>query len=826
MKNYYTSLVVLICFCMQSMLWSQAPNPKINLDPTHYHCHACSAAKTLASQTWNNQSFSHNYNSRNDSFQIQDYHIHIQETNVNTKFIKANTILKVQALLDNLNTLTLDLLGLSVDSIKQIENNTLLTFVQNDSMVLVQLPNPTTSQAIQHIQVFYKGNMRSDNLWGGAYANAPYLYTIGVGFAANPHNFGRVWYPCFDNFRNRATYTIVINSQGTKVGHANGLLINEAINGNDITRTWRINTPIPTYLSAFAIADYATVRQTYESVFTGIHTPIELVALPVDTTNFKNAFANLNTAIEAYEYWFGPYNWEKVGYTIVPFSAGAMEHATNIAYPKYAINGGTLNEERLMAHELSHHWWGNWLTCETAEDMWINEGMAAYCEHLFLEYKYGLLAYKNAVKNNHYTTLTGAHTAEGGYRAVSGVPHEYTYGRHVYDKGATVAHNLRWYMTDSLFRLGMRQLMQNNALATLNSEQMRDSLMAYTSVDLRDFFNDWVFGAGYPHFEIAAYTQSVNNANYDLNIQIEQKVVGRNNYFMQVPIMISVYGAQAGEFYTQRVMANGQFYTVQLNIPFEAKHIFINEQEELAQSRYDLDMKIAGTPSNLNLNAVRIAALSIGENTSNDSLRLLAHYHPVAPSTGNNPNNYILSNQRFWSLHLFDNGATSNNTLRWMLDNTLDADVLSGGADSLVLLYRPNPNENWVEHPNYTKSSPAGVHIVRVNTFLNGDYAFAKGQVGLGLQPQESAKYLKKIQLYPNPVTDNLILELHLQKRRDLQIIIVDTLGRVRASLSWDEVQGKVQKEIPLGDLESGIYFLKLQESTGKLLQTEKFHKQ
>ncbi|MCL1969769.1 MAG: hypothetical protein FWF65_09545, partial [Bacteroidetes bacterium] len=73
-----------------------------------------------------------------------------------------------------------------------------------------------------------------------------------------------------------------------------------------------------------------------------------------------------------------------VGYVAVPFSGGAMEHATNIAYPRSSISGTTANQN-LISHELAHSWFGNLITCSTSQNMWINEGFATYGEYLCKE---------------------------------------------------------------------------------------------------------------------------------------------------------------------------------------------------------------------------------------------------------------------------------------------------------------------------------------------------------------------------------------------------------------------------------------------------------
>ena len=176
-----------------------------------------------------------------------------------------------------------------------------------------------------------------------------------------------------------------------------------------------------------------------------------LTALPGDTTNMKLSFTHLDEAMQAFEGRFGAYRWPKVGFSAVPFNAGAMEHATCIAYPKSLLDG-TTNYETLMAHELSHHWWGDLVTCRTAEDMWLNEGWASFCEMLFTEALYGEEAYRDAVRDNHKDVLLYAHRSDGGRFPVSGIPLNITYGDHVYNKGADVARNLRSFMGDEDFR--------------------------------------------------------------------------------------------------------------------------------------------------------------------------------------------------------------------------------------------------------------------------------------------------------------------------------------------------------------------------------------
>ena len=127
-----------------------------------------------------------------------------------------------------------------------------------------------------------------------------------------------------------------------------------------------------------------------------------------------------------------------------------MEHATNITYPNSSING-SLSDEWLYAHELSHMWFGDKVTCASADDMWLNEGWAVFCESVFREGLYGKESYKTTMRSKLKDVLQFTHIKDGGYRALYGIPPEYTYGSTVYDKGGQVAHTLRGYLGDSLF---------------------------------------------------------------------------------------------------------------------------------------------------------------------------------------------------------------------------------------------------------------------------------------------------------------------------------------------------------------------------------------
>jgi aminopeptidase N len=423
---------------------------------------------------------------RSDTMDVLNYEIYLDFTNATSGILKGNCEVKFSPVM-NASSISLDLLQLNIDSIVMHGNP--VAFSYNDTLIVAHFGSTINAGLTDSLTVYYQGSPQMDpSGWGGFYMTGGYYYNLGVGFASDPHNYGRVWHPCFDNFVERATYDFQILTDGGNTAYCNGTRLSVATVGTDSLLThWNLQTEIPSYLASVAVSSYTHVVQNYFSVLQSQNIPIWLAAKPADTTNAKNSFLHLTDAMEAFENFYGPYNWERIGYVMVPFNSGAMEHATNIAYPLATVNG-SLTYETLMAHELSHHWWGDWVTCLTAEEMWINEGMAKYSEHLFTEWVYDYDQYMALMRDNHYDVLRYSHINDSGFYALNAVPIKYTYGDHSYNKGADVLHTLRSYMGDAQFMAALKSIQTNFGGQNISSVQFMQHINSLGGIDVTDFF--------------------------------------------------------------------------------------------------------------------------------------------------------------------------------------------------------------------------------------------------------------------------------------------------------------------------------------------------
>lgn len=758
-------------------------------------------------------------NLRSDSINIIKYTINLDITDFTNQKIKGNTIVRFAPKAGTLQKLPLDLLKLQVDSIEL--NNQNLTYTYNDTLLMVNLSNTLTTSDTVNLTVYYQGKPQGDpSGWGGFSFSGNYAYNLGVGFGANPHVYGRCWFPCFDNFVEKSKYEFNITTDTTKRAFCNGELMSDVKTGNKRTRQWLMNKEIPTYLASVAVADYTQVNWNVNTLNGNL--PIVLAARASDTTALKNGFVHLPNAVAGFENYYGPYMWNRVGYALVPFSSGAMEHATNIAYPQALISTAY---EDLMAHEFSHHWWGDLMTCETQEDMWLNEGMASYSERLFSEWVYGYDRYISEVKNNHDALIKHLHLSEKGFRAISGVPFEYTYSDHVYKKGADVAHTLRSYMGDVAFFAGLKYVLQQKAFKNMNSLEFRDLLQTSSGQNLTDFFNDWVMNGGWPHFSIDSVKTTGNTAPYTSTVYVKQKLHGAPSLYNNVPLELTLMN-NAWQKEIKPIIMSGatKSFTMQTNLA--PAFVGMNVDSKISDA-VSSEYKTIKTNASIIYSLGR-ATLVVSNKGQDSSYIRVEHNLAKADPIKNNINNFRLNTQHYWKIDgIISPGFTSK--LRLSYDGNknpsgvsyLDTCLTTLNGDSMILLYRRNAADDWKEVKHYTKfksSSKAG--FFTADTLKLGEYCFANGKSAVLIGIEDKAKPAIELVVYPNPSQQFITVSVPEFKITPQQYFeIIDNEGKTVINNIY---RLNDETKIDISQLAKGKYLINF-VSKNKLFKTESF---
>lgn len=763
-------------------------------------------------------------NLRSDTIDILNYNISLNITDFTTNIIHGNTAVKFTPKVNGVTTLSLDLLELNIDSIEIGTVNLLASeYSYNDTLLNISLPTTHNIGDTTTLVVYYRGTPQGDaSGWGGFYFQSGYAYNLGVGFAALPHVYGRVWFPCFDNFVERSTYEFNITTNLGKIAYCNGYLANDTTDvGGNRTRKWIMNEQIPTYLASVAVAAYTQVNQTYAGIASTY--PINLVAVASDTTAVKNSFINLPVALSTYENHFGPYMWNRVGYCMVPFNSGAMEHATNIAYPK-ATATGSLTYQTLYAHELSHHWFGDLATCRTAEDMWLNEGWAHFCEFLFTEALYGTNSYLAAVRLNHESNLQ-FNTPKEGTLTLSNIPQSVTYGDHVYNKGADIAHTMRGYMGDSLFFYSVKTYLANNNYKDVSSTDFMNELTAASGMNMSDFFNGWVFNPGWPHFSIDSTVVVPSGPNYDVTVFVKQKLTDAPAYYNNVPLEVTFKAADWTEN-TQSLMMSGANSSFNFTVPFDPKFVAINKGEKISHAVAP-EFKTVKTTGSIGF---ANAKFNLIVNSIVDSAFIRVEHNYTAPDPAY-AIPYRLSPNRYWKVDgilpstfsakatLVYDGRTTAFSGNFWLDNNL----ITTFEDSLVLLYRPDASANWSVYPYQTKNMQANNNdkrgIITIDSLQLGEYVFAMMDYASGIQDFNFSQVDNSLKVFPNPAKDKItvdILSAGINLSDNSLLLITDVAGKI---IYKEKISQQNAITLNTSTYSNGMYFVSVKTKDGIVAQ-------
>jgi hypothetical protein len=463
-----------------------------------------------------------------------------------------------------------------------------------------------------------------------------------------------------------------------------------------------------------------------------------------------------------------------------------MEHAGSIHIGKAFIDGSK-TYETLWAHELSHMWWGDKVTCETAGDMWLNEGFASYNEAFTEGIVSGMSAYKDWLRSNHRQVLQFAHTPaqDGAYFAEINIPHDYTYGMTVYKKGADLVHTLRYYMGDSLFFAGCKYHLNANAYGNSNSYQLRDNLTASSGINMNRFFDDWIFTPGFPHFSIDSVNEFIGAFNH-YYIHTRQKTKG-NSHLYAMPVELNLTDGVNDT--TVTVVIDSLTNTFHVALLFTPVWFSLDRNEKVSDAISDYEKTITATGNTImpetfvTLNVI---------NAVNGTTRLRVEHNWVAPDPIQNLTTGIrISDYHYWKTDgIFDPGFLSKATFNYngtnsatsgYVDNTL---ILTGNSeDSLVMLYRPGAGFDWLPVNGFTVNKGVNafdkIGTITVDTLKKGEYAFGIYDYTVsGIPSNNHITDRFNLKASPNPVYDMCHFSFNLTNEKNVSLQITDSTGK------------------------------------------------
>ncbi|MBU6219314.1 MAG: M1 family metallopeptidase [Bacteroidetes bacterium] len=317
-------------------------------------------------------------------------------------------------------------------------------------------------------------------------------------------NWNSRWYPTIDHPNERATQEINLTVDSMYVTLSNGKLVSSTSDGNGFrTDKWVMDQPHAPYLTMIAVGEYAIVREKWNEI------ELSYYVEPAFEAHAKHIFPHTKEMMDFFSTLLGyPYPWSKYAQIIVrDYVSGAMENTTASVFGEFMQRTSrdlidVRENEKTVAHELFHHWFGDLVTCESWSNLTLNEGFANYSEYLWFEYKYG-----REEADYHLMNEWQGYFSEVSYNLHPLIHFHYQdneemFDAHSYNKGGSVLHILRHYLGDEAFFQGLNRYLNKNSFQSVETHHLRLAFEEVTGKDLNWFFNQWYFERGHPDLNI------------------------------------------------------------------------------------------------------------------------------------------------------------------------------------------------------------------------------------------------------------------------------------------------------------------------------------
>jgi len=365
-------------------------------------------------------------------------------------------------------------------------------------------------------------------------------------------SYNSCWFPTIDAPNQRHTQDIKLLVEDKFVTLSNGKLVSQTpMNEGKRKDHWRMDIGHAPYLTMIAVGEFAVVRDKWKDLELGYYVE------PAYKDHAKDIFAHTPEMLTFFSETFGvPYPWQKYDQVVVrDYVSGAMENTTAVIFGDFVqrtkrqlMNDGN---DKIVAHELAHHWFGNLVTCADWSQLTLNEGFANYSEYLWLEHKYGM-----AEAEIHRREELDGYLQSISY---SGTKHlirynysdeEEMFDAHSYNKGGLVLHMLRKMIGDPAFFASLSRYLEKNAYSAVEIHQLRLAVEEVTGKDYSWFFNQWFLDKGHPQLRVDRFYDESNQKLYISAHQIQDPSEHRSLFHL--PLDIAIY-LENGKVQTHRI---------------------------------------------------------------------------------------------------------------------------------------------------------------------------------------------------------------------------------------------------------------------------------
>jgi aminopeptidase N len=407
---------------------------------------------------------------------------------------------------DSFDTFSLHMVNLVCDSIRRAGN--VCTFTTPSGLLSITLDRQFANGESLTVDVYYHRNSGTSNRGFYWYARGTQNIPHAICYSTTEPSDARYWIPCFDEPWDKAERgcAIDVTTPDSMSACSNGLLDSVTTAGGTRTCWWSEHHPIATYLMTFAASRWSSFKQWFhispsESLY------MQHFNWPEDSAAAVSAYQHTVDMITFFgdSSRYGRYPFEKYGMVeAYPFQWGGMENQTmTMVHRSWVLYG----DDNGIAHEMSHQWWGDMVTCLDWRNIWLNEGFAVYSDEQYEYHLNGLSSFLNMISSRASDYFDEEASDPHPIYDPPYPDHLFDWG-HTYCKGGWVQHMLRYVEADTvwsqpgIFFQSMRAYGDSFKYGNANTEDYKRIHEQMTGLDLDWFFTEWVYDYGYPIYSL------------------------------------------------------------------------------------------------------------------------------------------------------------------------------------------------------------------------------------------------------------------------------------------------------------------------------------
>ncbi len=429
---------------------------------------------------------------------------------------------------------------------------TQLEFKHAVHRLLISLSTPSRRTEVRRFRIRYAGTPATGLVIG------PNKHGDRTFFSDNWPDKARNWLPTIDHPYEKATSEMVITAPHHYKVISNGLLVEEStlvdealarardttgMTAGTFRRThWRQSVPIAPWLFVLGAAPFAV---DYYDEFEGKSLQTWVYRQDRDA-GFYDFAVPTKDVLQFYTDTIGPYSYEKLANIQSNSVGGGMEAASAIFYGDDSVTGErTVRWRNVIIHEIAHQWWGNAVTEDDWDHVWLSEGFATYFTLLYREYAYGRDDFLDGLADAR-RLIVDFYAENPDYRIVHDNLDDMgrVVNRMTYQKGAWFLHMLRGVLGEDRFWAGIREYYRLYRDGNASTDDFRE-VMENTyepAADLTGLFQQWLYQGGLPHLRGG---WSWDAAAGELVIDLEQVEDDGYRFDMEIPVRIVVPPAPA-----------------------------------------------------------------------------------------------------------------------------------------------------------------------------------------------------------------------------------------------------------------------------------------